>query len=99
MCTLIPHAKLTFAPNADKHRCLAADSQVRIDVFRVISIPCMKIDIFKSFLALSVFDNPTTGSHQPVFFFLILAPLISDDVWLVSSFYLSRENMRQQHCI
>lgn len=30
VCTLIPHSKLTFAPNTDKHRCLAADSQVRI---------------------------------------------------------------------
>lgn len=30
VCTLIPHSKLTFAPNIDKHRCLAADSQVRI---------------------------------------------------------------------
>lgn len=30
VCTLIPHSRLTFAPNTDKHRCLAADSHVRI---------------------------------------------------------------------
>lgn len=51
VCTLIPHSKLTFAPNIDKHRCLAADSQVRILAYFVfIHRSCMKIDFFKSFI-------------------------------------------------
>lgn len=44
VCTLIPHSKLTFASNTDKHRCVAADRQVRISAYCVsfINAPVWK---------------------------------------------------------